>query len=186
MNEIDNLKNLIKTNESVFEKEITNLSIENENLKKNYKLRRVELKALESENFNLNQSKSLDSKQSKNEFEEFSFNKQDSKNEKKNENLDDEILNLQKLLKAKNLEVLELTEECQNLQKALYENKQPNKEVTSEDTSKSIISECSSISYRSMQDLVLIEALSETDLKPNPLLQTLATKKEPLMIYSNL
>ena len=93
---------------------------------------------------------------------------------------------MQKLLKAKNLEVLELTEECQNLQKALYENKQPNKEVTSEDTSKSIISECSSISYRSMQDLVLIEALSETDLKPNPLLQTLATKKEPLMIYSNL
>ena len=163
-NEINHLKNYYNQQEIQLNSEISEIASKNENLKTEI------LKLTETINKNPEEKMLFDANIS-------NFN---------NQTLIEEQEILKNAVNDKDTEILLLKEECHKLEVALYE-KNFMKGSISEETSKSQFSESSSISYRSVHELLLVELISDINIKTNPLIQiTTELKKEPPMIYSNL
>ena len=95
-----------------------------------------------------------------------------------------EISSLQVAIASKDQEISELSAECHRFEVAYYNLKYRSKASISEESSKSMFSENSSHSSRSVQDLLIIESLSDVNSKSNSLLHLLNLKREAPMVYS--
>ena len=213
--EIDQLNLKLKAQEEALNKEISSSSNQIENLRDMFKFYKAEYEAASNENTKIKEIIEIlrlqvigkcgeDSEEIKLTPSAFSqlLSYQDLKNEKNFSDIDKsfhsiltEKDDLRKSLQEKEQTLQDLSEECFKLNQQLHElkeNEKKQKDLSgariSDNTSNSFPSENSSgNSYMSLQEMLIIENISEIDVRKNPLLNIVnKLKKEPPMVYSNV